>query len=121
MHLGFLNFSTFPPFKRQLNVNYLCFDDVVMNQHLDSDCTVKLDDVLRILSHRMNGYIQINVKKANLPYHKPANQNECIFSMTNNVHGTHLMLLGSLGDLSLIKFSQMKQLTPILDTCILHF
>ena len=55
-----------------------------------------------------------------MPYHKPANQNECIFSMTNKVHGTHLMLLGFLaGDLSLIKFCQMKQLTPILN--ILHF
>ena len=84
------------------------------------DCTVKLDDVIKILSHRMNGYIQINVKKANLPYHKAANQNECIFSMTNKVHSTHLMLLGFLaGDLSLIKFSQKKQLTPILD--ILYF
>ena len=40
--------------------------------------------------------------------------------MTNKVHGTHLMLLGFLvGDLSLIKFCQMKQLTPIL--IILHF
>ena len=40
-------------------------------------------------------------------YHKPANQNERIFSMTNKVHGTHLMLLGFfifVGDLSLIKF-----------------
>ena len=35
-----------------------------------------------------------------MPYHKPANQNECIFSMTNKVHGTHLMLLGFLaGDI----------------------
>ena len=68
----------------------------------------------------MNGYIQINVKTANLTYHKPVNQNECFFSMTNKVHGTHLMLLGSLvGDLSLLKFCQMKQLTPILN--ILHF
>ena len=68
----------------------------------------------------MNGYIQINVKTANLPYHKPANQNECFFSVINKVHGTHLMLLGFLvGDLSLIKFCQMKQLTPILN--ILHF
>ena len=69
---------------------------------------------------RMNGYIQINVKTANLPYHKPANQNEYFFSMTNKVHGTHLMLLGFLvGDLSLIRLCQMKQLTPILN--ILHF
>ena len=53
----------------------------------------------------MNGYVQINIKKANLPYNKPANQNECIFSMTNKVHGTHLMLLEFLvGDRSLIKF-----------------
>ena len=68
----------------------------------------------------MNGYVQINIKKANLPYNKPANQNECIFSMTNKVHGTHLMLLEFLvGDRSLIKFCQMKQLTSILN--ILHF
>ena len=54
-----------------------------------------------------------------MPYRKPANQNECIFSMTNKVHGTHLMLLGILaGDLSLMKFCQMKQMTPILN--ILH-
>ena len=91
----------------------------LLNQLLNSNYT-KLDDVIEILSHRMNGYIQINVKTANLTYHKPANQNECFFSMTNKVHGTHLMLLGSLvGDLSLIKFCQMKQLTPILN--ILHF
>ena len=51
-----------------------------------------------------------------MPYHKPANQNECIFLMTNKVHGTHLMLLGFLvGDISLMKFCHMKQLTPILN------
>ena len=75
--------------------------------------------VAEILSHRMNGYRQINVKKANLLYHRPANHNESILSMTKKVHGTHLMLLGFLdsenvGDLSLIiKKSQMKELTPI--------
>ena len=85
------------------------------SQLINSNRIAKLDGVLEILCHRMNGYIQINLKKANMPYHKPANQNECIFSMTNNVHGTHLMLLGFLaGDLSLMKFCRMKQLTPIL-------
>ena len=75
---------------------------------------------MEILSHRMNGYIQINLKKANMPYHKPANQNECIFLITNKVHGTHLILLGFLvGGISLMKFCHMKQLTPILN--ILHF
>ena len=60
----------------------------------------------------MNGYIQINLIKANMPYHKPADQNECIFSMTNKVHGTHLMLLGFLaGELSLIKFSNLSNET----------
>ena len=55
-----------------------------------------------------------------MPYHKAANQNECIFLMTNKVHGTHLMLLGFLGgDMSLMKFCHMKQLTPNLN--ILHF
>ena len=70
-----------------------------------SNRIAKLDNVIKILSHRMNGYIQINLKKKQTyqPYHKPANENECIFSMTNKVHGTHLMLLGFLaGDLSLI-------------------
>ena len=57
-------------------------------------------------------------------YHRPANQNESIFSMTNKVHDTHLMLLVFLdkekvGDLSLIKFCQMKQLAPISN--IAHF
>ena len=52
-------------------------------------------------------------------YHRPANHNESILSMTKKAHGTHLMLLGFLdsenvGDLSLIiKKSQMKELTPI--------
>ena len=116
--------SSYIYFKRHLYVKFLRSDDVIMkwlrSQLLNSNCTAKLEDGIEILSHRMNGYIQINVKTANLTYHKPANQNECFFSMTNKVHGTHLMLLGSLvGDLSLIKFCQMKQLTPILN--ILHF
>ena len=41
----------------------------------------------------MNGYTQINVEKAELLYHKPANQNESHSSMTYKVHDTHLMLL----------------------------
>ena len=113
--------SSYIYFKRNLYVKFLRSDDVIMkwllSQLLNSTCTAKLDDVIEILSLRMNGYIQINVKTANLTYHKPANQNECFFSMTNKVHGTHLMLL--VGDLSLIKICQMKQLTPILN--ILHF
>ena len=55
-----------------------------------------------------------------MPYHKPANQNECIFSMTNKVHGTHLMLHGFLvGDFSLIFFLSNETVDPILN--ILHF
>ena len=68
----------------------------------------------------MNGYIQINLESKHAMNHKPANLNECIFLMTNKVHGTHLMPLGFLvGDISLMKFCHMKQLTPILN--ILHF
>ena len=65
----------------------------------------------------MNGYTQVNAKKANLLYHRPANRNESNLSMTNKVHDTHLMLLVFLfkevEDFSLIKFCQMKQLIPI--------
>ena len=50
-------------------------------------------EVAEILSHRMNGYTQINVKKANLLYRRPANQNLSNSSMTNKVHDAHLMLL----------------------------
>ena len=101
--MGFKNAtltSSYIYFKRHLYVKFLRSDDVIMkwllSQLLNSNCTAKLDDVIEILSNRMNGYIQINVKTANLAYHKPANQNECFFSMTNKVHSTHLMLLGSL-------------------------
>ena len=41
----------------------------------------------------MKGYTQINVKKANMLYHRPANQNESNFSMSTKVHDTKLMLL----------------------------
>ena len=41
----------------------------------------------------MNGYTQINVKKEELLYHRPAIQNESHSSMTYKVHDTHLMLL----------------------------
>ena len=41
----------------------------------------------------MKGYTQINVKKAELLFHRPANQNENYSSMTYEVHDTHLMLL----------------------------
>ena len=50
---------------------------------------------LEFLSDRMNGYTQIDVKKANLLYQRPTNQNESNFSMTtcNQVHDSLLMLL----------------------------
>ena len=77
---------------------------------------------MEIISHRMNGYIQINLKKANMPYHKPANQNECIFLITNKVHGTHLMLLGFLvGDISLMKFCHMKPSYETVDPYLKYF
>ena len=41
----------------------------------------------------MEGYTQINVIYANKLYHRPANQYESDFSMTNEVHGINLMLL----------------------------
>ena len=41
----------------------------------------------------MNGYTQINIKKANLLYRRSANQNDSNSLMTNNVHDTHLMFL----------------------------
>ena len=44
----------------------------------------------------MNGYTQINVKKANQLYRRPANKNESNSSLTNKVHDTHLMLLAFL-------------------------
>ena len=85
------------------------------NTFKNSNCTAKLGGVIESLSHRMNRYIQINVKKANMRYHKPANQNECIFSMTNKVHGTHLMLLGFLvGDLLTYKILSNETVDPYL-------
>ena len=57
----------------------------------------------------MNGYTQINVKKADLLYHRPANQN-----------ASGVSLFKEIGDLSLIKFCQMKGLTPYLKTNILN-
>ena len=41
----------------------------------------------------MKGYIQINVIYANKLYHRPANQYESDFSITNKAHDTNLMLL----------------------------
>ena len=41
----------------------------------------------------MKGYIQINVKLANVLYPKPAEQYESDFSMTNKVHDINLILL----------------------------
>ena len=41
----------------------------------------------------MKGYSQINVIYANKLYHRPANQYESDFLMTNKVHDTNLMLL----------------------------
>ena len=41
----------------------------------------------------MNGYTQINVKKADMLYRRPDNQNKSHSSMTSKVHDTHLMLL----------------------------
>ena len=57
-----------------------------------------------------------------MPYHKPANQNECIFLMTNKVHGTHLMLLGfSISSRRYFTYEILSYETvdPILN--ILHF
>ena len=41
----------------------------------------------------MNEYTQINVKKANLLFRRPANQIESNSSMTNKVNNTHFMPL----------------------------
>ena len=70
---------------------------------------------MEILSHRMNGYIQINLKKANMPYHKPANQNECIFLITRTFDASRV----SSRRYFTYEFCHMKQLTLILN--ILHF
>ena len=67
----------------------------------------------------MKGYTQINVKKANMLYRRPANQNESDSSMTNKAHDTHLMLLVFLGDIALIKSCLINQLTPLSKS--LHF
>ena len=61
----------------------------------------------------MKGYKHINVKYANGLYRRPANQYESDSSMTNKVHETNLMLVKEVGNLSLITFCLMKQLTPI--------
>ena len=45
------------------------------------------------LSHQMNGHTQINIKKSNLLYRRPANKNESHSSMTKKVHDTHLKRL----------------------------
>ena len=67
----------------------------------------------------MKGYTQINVIYANKLYRRPANQYESDSSMTNKAHDTNLMLLKKVGNLSLITFGDMKQLTPISKS--LHF
>ena len=54
-------------------------------------------------------------QKADLLYRRPANQNESHSSMTNKVHDASRVS----GDLSLIIFCQMKELTPISKS--LHF
>ena len=41
----------------------------------------------------MKGYAKINVIYANMLYHRPANQYESDFSMTNKVHDTKMMLV----------------------------
>ena len=66
----------------------------------------------------MKGYIQINVKYANKVYRRPVNQCESDSLMTNKVHGTYLMCLVFLnlkkvGNLSLITFCHIEQLTSI--------
>ena len=63
----------------------------------------------------MNGYTQINVKKADLLYRRPVSQNESHSLMTNKVHDTNLILLvfldfksrGYFND----KICQMKEFT----------
>ena len=49
-----------------------------------------------ILSHRMKGYKQINVKFANNLYRRPVDLYESDFSMINKAHVMNLMLLMSL-------------------------
>ena len=66
----------------------------------------------------MKGYIQIKVNKVNLMYRRAANQNESDSSMTYKPQETLLMLLAFLdlkeaGDISLITFCHMKQLTHV--------
>ena len=52
-----------------------------------------ISSVEEILSHRMKGYKQINVKQANVLHSRPAKQYEIDFSMTGEVHETNLILL----------------------------
>ena len=57
------------------------------NSHLN------ISEVEEILSHRMKGFKQINVKYANKLYRRPANEYESDSSMTKKVQDTNLMLL----------------------------